>query len=140
MPFSTIATASQDESIWKGLGETTFRENIVALGKASKSLPAPPRSYVVTDWERRHPQHPIDQRRLSLHHEQRIADDLAYIAACKKSGKIISAVALEEHISSQGMTVRLAANGSVPEHVVTQLKNFFSILASRAKKGVKGCF
>ncbi|KAL8965537.1 MAG: hypothetical protein Q9183_003800 [Haloplaca sp. 2 TL-2023] len=104
MSLSAIVTASQKESIWSGLGETTFRKKIVALGKEFKSVPTPPRSYASTDWERRHSQHQRDHRRLSLDHEQRIANDLAYIAAYTKSAEVISAIALEESISPSGMT------------------------------------
>ncbi|KAL8730898.1 MAG: hypothetical protein Q9181_004514 [Wetmoreana brouardii] len=96
MPLAPVKTASKKDSIWKDLDEDVFRRNIVALAHAFNDVPGDSWDYSLTDWKGRHPVEQKTQHRLSFEDEQRVADDLAYIAASKKSGEAISAVALEE--------------------------------------------
>ncbi|KAL9604450.1 MAG: hypothetical protein Q9179_001839 [Wetmoreana sp. 5 TL-2023] len=133
---ASVKTASREDSIWKKLSEDEFRKNIVSLAQASNSVPADARDYSLTDWESRHPNDSNAQRRLSLDDERRIADDLAYIAASREGGEAVSAVTLEEQVKSPGLTVRLAANRSIPKQVPEQLKAVFRFLRSRSGRGV----
>lgn len=132
----TNNTAPDCDSIWKGLGEKTFRNTIANLKFASKDLPSDSRVYAVDEWERQHHLDDTSQRRLSLKDEQRLADDLAYIAACREGAEAVSAVAMEEQLYPPSLTFRLAANGQVPEQVPRELNAFLSVLRARAKKGL----
>lgn len=129
-------TASKQDSLWKGLSEKTFRRTIADLKKVSGEIPGELRRYSLTEWERHHTDHNVTQRSLSLEDEQHLADDLAYIAASRERGKGVSAVALEEHCNSPGMTVRLAANSSIPAQVPEKLNAVFSLLHNRVERGV----
>ncbi|KAL9011323.1 MAG: hypothetical protein Q9173_003824 [Seirophora scorigena] len=81
---ATNNTAPDCDSIRKGLDEKTFRNTIAALRFASKDLPSDSRVYAVDEWERQHHLDGTSQRRLSLKDEQRLADDLAYVAASRE--------------------------------------------------------
>lgn len=132
----TNNTAPDCDSIWKGLGEKTFRNTVAALSFASKNLPSDSRVFAVDEWERQHHLDDTSQRRLSLKDEQRLADDLASIAASREGGKAVSAVALEEQLYPPILTVRLAANGQIPEQVPQGLHAFLAVLRTRAEKGL----
>lgn len=134
------STASENDSVWKGLGEHAFRNTISALAAASKGLPGDPRGYLAEEWERRHPLHDNNQHRLCLRDEQRLADDLAYVAASREGGKAVSAVALEEHLRPPGLTIRLAANRSIPEQVPKQFHALLRLLRARAGRGLHHAF
>ncbi|KAL8986638.1 MAG: hypothetical protein Q9177_004081 [Variospora cf. flavescens] len=129
-------TAPECDSIWKGLDEKTFRSTIAALSLASNGVPGDSRIYAVDEWERQRHLDDTSQRRLSLKDEQRLADDLAYIAVSRDGGKAVSAVALEENFYLPTLTVRLAANGYIPEQVPKELNAFLSVLRARANKGL----
>ncbi|KAL8932461.1 MAG: hypothetical protein Q9216_006826 [Gyalolechia sp. 2 TL-2023] len=129
-------TASKQDSIWKALNESTFRKTIADLGKASGDVPGQSRPYSLSEWERRHTDHNLAQRSLTLEDEQRLADDLACIAASREKGKAVSAVTLEEQCNPPGMIVRLAANASIPNQVPAQLNAIFRVLHARVQRGV----
>ncbi|KAL8824638.1 MAG: hypothetical protein Q9170_008093 [Blastenia crenularia] len=122
-------TASPEDSIWNALNETIFRNTIAALAKTSNDLPGESRTYSLSEWDRHHTDPNASQRSLSLDDEQRFADDLAYIAASREGGKAVSAVGLEEHSDSLGITVRLAANRSIPDEVDISEKSCISSIA-----------
>lgn len=129
-------TAPKHDSVWKGLGEQDFRKTVAVLTVASKDIPGDARNYSVEEWERNQSPHKTNQYSLSLRDEQRLADDLAYIAASREGGIAVSAVALEENLQLPGLTIRLAANRSIPEQVPKQLNALLSLLQARAKRGL----
>lgn len=126
-------TASESDSVWQGLDENAFRNTIAVLAVASKDLPGDPRDYSVKEWGRQ--RYNASQHTLSLEDEQRLADDLAYIAASREGGKVVSAVALEELLHPPGLTIRLAANRSIAEQVPRQLTSLLALLRARAERG-----
>ncbi|KAL8712357.1 MAG: hypothetical protein Q9225_006968 [Loekoesia sp. 1 TL-2023] len=121
-------TASKENSIWKGLNENVFRSTIDVLKRSSGDVPGDSRNYSLAEWEHRRSTHDTTWRNLSSQDEQRLADDLAYIAASKEGGKAVSAVALEECFDPPGLTVRLAANRSIPDQVPEQLNALLHLL------------
>ncbi|KAL8973557.1 MAG: hypothetical protein Q9197_002200 [Variospora fuerteventurae] len=123
-------TAPECDSIWKGLDEKTFRSTIAALSLASNGVPGDSRIYAVDEWKRQRHLDDTSQRRLSLKDEQRLADDLAYIAVSRDGAKAVSAVALEENFYRPTLTVRLAANGYIPEQVPKELNAFLKVSES----------
>lgn len=137
MCAAPVKTASEDDSIWKGLDEDTFRRTIVALAKASNNVPGDTRDYSSFGWENRHLVGHSTNYSLLISDEQHIADDLAYVACFREGVKAVSAVALEEHVNCPGLTVRLAANASIPQQVSEQLNAILQLLRSRAEKGLQ---
>ncbi|KAL8684987.1 MAG: hypothetical protein Q9218_008037, partial [Villophora microphyllina] len=132
MSATAVRTASIGDSIWKGLGEDAFRRNVVNLAKASE-VPGSPRTYSSIDWSQRCPSRSHDSFSLAFDDEQRIADDLAYVAASQEDVRSVSAVALEEHPNPPGLTVRLAANASIPDQVVDHLRHILQFLRARVE-------
>ena len=131
-----VNTASEDNSVWKGLNENVFRSTIAKLGDSSKNLPSDPRVYSLATWELQHSTSDNGEWSLSLQDEQRLADDLAFIAASKDGGKAVSAVALEEQVNPPGLKVRLAVNRPIADEVPKQLNTLFTFLRARAERGV----
>ncbi|KAI4194956.1 MAG: hypothetical protein LQ350_007475 [Teloschistes chrysophthalmus] len=142
MNSTPVKTATTKASIWKGLGEDSFRKHIVGLEKLSE-IPGDAKTYSMFEWEQRHPNDAKCQRVLAIDDEQQLADGLSYIAASKlpnKGGKPITAVAVEEHVSAPGLTVRLAANRSMHTKVSEKLQAIFTLLSACAKKGSNSCY
>ncbi|KAK0507435.1 hypothetical protein JMJ35_009958 [Cladonia borealis] len=64
--------------------------------------------------------------------EQRVADDLAFIAAAEEGVKSISAIALEQHLGAAGLTIRLAANEIIPKDVPSIFRRLFDLMSQCA--------
>lgn len=75
-----------------------------------------------------------DAHTLPLEIEQRLADDLAFIAASKKEAKAVSAVALEEGRDSGGLVIRLTSNGTIQKEVLQKFREIAGILQGCAKR------
>ncbi|KAF1966728.1 hypothetical protein BU23DRAFT_485858 [Bimuria novae-zelandiae CBS 107.79] len=95
-------TSSPTRSIWYPLSENTFREHLVALEKRTNAVPVDPQIFPLTTSA---PCTPT----LSLHVEQQLADDLAFLAAIEEGAQSVAAVCLEEYISPRRLVVRFAA-------------------------------
>ncbi len=127
-----VSTASHQDSVWKTVTRDAFRTNVVDLEKASAKCPADPKI---------HSRPPTLENDDDLHVmpfevEQRLADDLAFVAAFKKDVWTITAVALEEVSQPRGLVVRLAANAAVESSVLETLNQILQLLRQCSKRRV----
>lgn len=134
-----VQTASAKQSIWHGQGLANFRKHVVALQRVSNKIPADPQEHSANLWIS---QTSTTEARnvLPFDVEQRIADDLAFIAAAEEGVKAISAVALEAHVSGHGLIVRLAANQVIPNTVPGAFGHIFELLSRCARSRLSFTF
>lgn len=132
--FLSVNTSSAPKSIWRGLGHDQFRTNIVALQRASNQVPCNPKIHTRKEWHNPKIRHHDASYVLPFEVEQRLADDFAFIAAAEEGVKAVSAVALEERRDPAGLTIRLAANETVPERVPDTFKKIFNLLGRCAQR------
>lgn len=130
----SVNTSSIGKSIWGDLGFDRFRTNTVALQQASNEVPGDPKVHTRNEWRNPRIRHDDPSYILPFEVEQRLADDFAFIAAAEEGVKAISAVALEESLGPAGLTIRLAANESVPECVPDIFKKIFNLLGRCARR------
>lgn len=126
-----VRTASRKQSVWLGLGENQFRTHVVGLERESNEVPEDPKVHSLQDWERNHAQ---PGHRLPLMVEQRIADDVAFIAAAEEGVAAVAAASLEELFDGQGLRFRLAMNAGVPMKTREMLRLIFDTLATCASR------
>lgn len=126
-----VRTAASKQSIWLGLGENQFRTHVVGLERESNQVPDDPKFHSLQDWERDHAQL---GHRLPLIIEQRIADDIAFIAAAEEGVAAVAAASLEELVDGQGLRFRLAMNAGVPVKTREVLRLIFDTLATCASR------
>ena len=129
-----VRTASQNRSIWRDIGEDTFRNHVVQLAQKSNEVPDHPRVHSLQDWEQLHPAQCSISRTLSLAVEQYLADSIAFVAAAEEGAKYVSAVGIEELRNHAGLVVRLAVNNTAPQHVAEALKQVFDSLQNCASR------
>ena len=127
-------TAIQGDSVWRYLDQDTFRKHVVDLQRVSNQVPADPIIHSATEWQLKHPDQKKEDYLLPFGVEQRIADDLAFVAAAKEGHREITAVALEEREEPDGLTVRLSANEWISQDVVNTLTIVFDLLVQCASK------
>ena len=123
-----VDTASFGNSIWRNVRWNTFRTHIVALQRASNEVPSDPLVHSATQWQAAHRESSDDARTLPFDVEQRLADDIAFLAAAEEGPKEVSAVVLEEQHEPRGLIIRLATNQSVPRGVEDTLRAMFDLL------------
>ena len=129
-----VDTASFGNSIWRKVGWNTFRNHIVALQRASNEIPSDPLVHSATQWQAAHGDSHDDARTIPFHVEQRLADDIAFLAAAEEGPKEIAAVVLEEQSESGGLIIRLAVNESVPRGVEDTLRAMFDLLSQCSRR------
>ena len=127
-----VRTASAKESIWRDTNIDTFRRNIVSLQHASNKVPSDPEDHSASLWLAQRTNTVNSIRVLPFDVEQRVADDLAFIAAAEEGVKSVSAVALEEHVGEAGLTIRLAANEIIPNGVPSTYRRLFDLMGQCA--------
>ena len=129
-----VQTASAKQSIWWDVKLDPFRRHVIALQQASNKVPSDPQDYSARSWLARRTNASELNYVLSIDAEQRLADDLAFIAAAEEGVKTISAVTLEQDVEGVDLTVRLTANETIPKLVPSTFKNLFEQLAKCASK------
>ncbi len=127
-----VRTASADQSIWRGTKLDAFRRNVVALQYASNKVPSDPEDHSARLWLAQRTNAVNSFHLLPFHVEQRVADDLAFIAAAEEGVKSVSAVALEQHVGAAGLTIRLAANETIPKNVPSIFRRMFDLMSQCA--------
>lgn len=133
-----VDTASHNNSIWRDVGWDTFRKHIVTLQRASNEVPTDPKVHSAIQWQAEHADDIDIKRLLPFDVEQRLADDIAFLAAAEEGPLEISAVALEEQKQQEGLVVRLAANGWIPCGVRDTLRAMFNLLNKCASRSTCG--
>ena len=141
-------TAATQHSIWRITNEDTFRQNIVSLAKACKGVawstdtvtlttrPVVSRS-TVPSWSDMH----SSEHRLPLAIERRLCDDFAFIAAVEEGVHRVTAACIEEKNNDSisrtklTLTLRLAANGGIPESVRNALEDIWQTVQTGAGLG-----
>ena len=127
--FLPVQTASKDQSIWLGIGLDTFRRHVVALELASHRMPSDPEDHSVRLWLAHRPDASDSNYVLPFEVEQRVADDLAFLAAAEEGVKSVSAVALEQCGLTASLTIRLVANDTIPKSVPGIFRQLFDIMS-----------
>lgn len=127
-----VRTASANQSIWRGTNLDTFRTNVVTLQHASSKVPSDPEDHSAGLWLAQRTDAVNSVHLLPFDVEQRVADDLAFIAAAEEGVKSVSAVALEQHVGAVGLTIRLAANETIPKNVPSSFRRLFDLMAQCA--------
>lgn len=127
-------TAPRKRSIWRGISEKEFRGHVIELKRKSNAVPARSRVHSLREWERDHSKQCNEGRMLDLAIEQRVADDIAFIAAATEGVKLVSAVGIEEFTNHSGLLVRLAVNDTMPQNVAGELRTIFNFLEKCASR------
>ena len=129
-----VNTAHDDQSIWQSVDRDTFRRHIIDLQQASNEVPSDPVVHSASEWLATHGTGSDLDYSLPMDVEQRLADDLAFIAAAEEGPKEVSAVALEEQVDPPGLLILLAANEKFPVGVEDMLKACFRLLSQCASR------
>ena len=127
-----VRTASANQSIWRGTNLNTFRTNVVTLQDVSSRVPSDPEDNSACLWLAQGKKAVNSVHLLPFDVEQRVADDLAFIAAAEEGVKSVSAVALEQHVGVAGVTIRLAANETIPKDVPGIFRRLFDLMSQCA--------
>ncbi len=130
-----VNTASKQNSIWQGLDQSAFRKRVDDLGVKSDNYPGLPHAHSSHDWLKQHVLRNRVDPVLSIDVEERLANDFAFLAASQKNVEAVSAVALEELANSQGLIIRLAANGNIKKIVSEKIQTILVLLQKCASKG-----
>ncbi|ROT38122.1 hypothetical protein SODALDRAFT_344896 [Sodiomyces alkalinus F11] len=89
-------TASPESSIWIDPTETAFRKRVVELEKLTNAVPLDSQIFDLTEWSANHPPSPQHNFRLSPSEEQRLADDISYLAAVGEGAQSVAAATVQE--------------------------------------------
>lgn len=129
----SVNTAAPGDSIWRDVSQGNFRRQIDDL-KRKNNVPGKPKVYQDKLWLKRRASSHEPSRLLPLKVEERIVNDLAFVAAARKDVKSVSAVALEEVNNSSGLMIRMAANEAIESRVIDTLTSIFGLLQDCAGK------
>ena len=127
-----VQTNSAKQSIWRRTSLDTFRAHVVELQNASNRVPSDPEDNSARLWLAQRTNAVNSVRSLPFEVEQRVADDLAFIAAAEEGVKSVSAVTLEQHVGEAGVTIRLAANKTIPKDVPGIFRQLFDLMSQCA--------
>lgn len=132
--YLPVSTAPPDDSIWQGINQATFRQNIASLEKSFKTRPGPKEAVPRDGWEKRRAELSSQDYIIPFNTEQQLAEDFAFLVAAEPESKVTSAVCIEEQSEPEGLVVRLAADEPVTTRVRKALKDILGLLVDRAKK------
>ncbi len=138
--MQAVNSASKAQSIWRDVDRNTFRQHAVALRKYAAEIAGDEVVHSANDWQVRNNADGSATLLLPFDVEQRIADDLAFIAAAEDNLRVVSAVALEQYIEPRNLAIRLAANEVVPGGVPGTFEAIFELLSRCARKSALKCF
>ncbi len=127
-------TAPILDSVWRYLPRDDFRKNLVALQRVSNEVPGDPAVHLRNNWSEPRIRYDDQNYVLPFSIEQRLADDFAFLAAAEEGVKAVSAVGLEQDVEHHGMTIRLAANDTIPPDVPKIFSIMFDLLVKCAGK------
>ena len=131
-----VNTATLGQSIWQPLSQKKFLQNVVDLHQISKKVPGNPKIHSRTEWSAERIRYDSVDYILPFSVEQRLADDLAFIAAAEEGVKAISAVGLEQNVETHSLIVRLAANDTIPQDLPATFESMFDLLGKCALQSV----
>ena len=129
-----LRTASRKNSIWRELPENRLRRDMVTLEQASNAVPEDARVHSLQSWETQTTPQEQSNRTLTLVVEQRLADDLAFVAAAEEGVRAVSAAAIEERLDSTGLMIILTANETVAPNVLDAFRVMTQILGNCATR------
>ena len=127
-----VNTASKKDSIWRDINQSAFRKCIHDLAEKN-DFPGNQKVHSYQEWKGRGIASNDRNHVLPFDVEERLANDFAFIAAAKKEVEAVSAVVLEEAADSQSLIVRLAANGTISEVVMSRLTSILATLQKCAR-------
>ncbi|KAF9632895.1 hypothetical protein BFW01_g3758 [Lasiodiplodia theobromae] len=118
-------------SVWKNVSRRDFERNIDALFNKRPRVIPEPIDYTgddqTVDGDARDP--------FSVDIERKLADDFAYISAYDVGVHPVTAVAIEYSLKPPGITVRLAANNGVEDHVRKDITDILVALKECNNRG-----
>lgn len=118
-----VRTALSSQTIWSGISENEFRQNLVTLERRTNAVPIDVLNASVKDDER------PEAGMLPLSVERSLSDDLAYLAAVTEGAQSVAAVCLEQHVGNK-LVVRLAGMDVVDQTVREMLGGIAGVLES----------
>ena len=127
-----VNTASKKDSIWRDINQSAFRKCIHDLAEKN-DFRGNQKVHSHQEWKDREIASNDKNHVLPFDVEERLANDFAFIAAAKKEVEAVSAVVLEEAADSQSLIVRLAANGTISEVVMSRLTSILATLQKCAR-------
>lgn len=127
-------TATPDQSVWRPLSQKKFLQNVVDLHRASNKISSNPKVHARIEWPAARIRNDSADYVLPFETEQRVADDLAFIAAAEEGVKAISAVGLEQTLGTHSLVVRLAVNETIPQDVPDTFEKISDLLSGCATR------
>lgn len=100
----------------------------MALERVSNGIPDDARVHSIQSWQSSRAHEQGTNQQLPLLLEQRLADDLAFVAAAEENVKMVSAVAIEERVDTMGLVITLATNDVVSANVSGTLRSMLLLL------------
>jgi hypothetical protein len=132
--YLPVTTAPPEDSVWRGIDRTTFRQNIAALEKTFRKSSGSKEAVSRHDWQKRRAELASQDYILPFNVEQQLAEDFSFLVAAECDTKATSAVCIEEQSDPEGLVVRLAADEHVMTKVRKALKEILGLLVDRANK------
>lgn len=132
--YLPVTTAPPEDSVWRGIDRTTFRQNIAALEKTFRKTSGSKEAVSRHDWQKRRAELASQDYILPFNVEQQLAEDFSFLVAAECDTKATSAVCIEEQSDPEGLVVRLAADEHVMTKVRKALKEILGLLVDRANK------
>jgi hypothetical protein len=133
-----LRTAGAQESIWKPISETAFRQNVVKLLKIT-DLPVVPGSAFDTIQGRPSAASGDIKKdgchMLPIELEQSLANDFAFLAAADEGARSVTACCIEEDKKRKCLAICLASNDGVPANVRDGLRSLCDMLAEQLTGG-----
>lgn len=125
----TIRTSAPEQSIWRDLPETKFRQHLINLEQRTNAVPVESQMFAPTSTQT----HADSNGWPPVEIEQQFADDLAYIAAVHEGAQSVAAVCLIRQQEPVPLFRALfAAADTIAEPVKTMLRSICDLLQERS--------
>lgn len=118
-------TASRERSIWESIDRMRLESQTQALH--AKQHVSGRRSYTTPATSMSDSLYP-----LPVEIEERLANDLAFIAACQPKANFVTAVAIEQGPDKASLVVKLATNEGASDEVSSHFDDIFATMRSHA--------
>lgn len=128
-------TASSESSIWIEPTENSFREKVVELEKLTNAVPLDSQIFDWSKWSANHPSSSQHNARLCPAEEQRLADDISYLAAVGEGAQSVAAATVQEPSSSPPtagaptLRVTIASVDAIDSASQSFLRSLFDVLS-----------
>ena len=121
-------------SLWIGSEQQRFTNAVSKLQNLSE-IPNNPTTHDILTYRSRSSD-PQREWQLDITEEQRLADDLAFLAASQQGAKYVSAVTVEEHRSPMAISIKVSSNDGINSVVIETFKRIFAAIEARIPEGM----